>query len=49
MQDDSDKIVQLNVKLSKGQKRKLQDLANKNTDGDITALIKMLANGGVVV
>jgi hypothetical protein len=45
---DSDlllKAVQVNVKLTFQQKRKLQNLANKNSDGDVTALIKMLING----
>lgn len=40
------KIIQLSIKLdSDEQKRKLQILANKNTDGNISALIKMLADG----
>ena len=39
------KMVQMNIKVSEKQKRKLQDLANLNTDGDLTALIKMLADG----
>jgi len=39
------KIVQINVKVTVQQKRKLQDLANVNSDGDVTALIKMLAEG----
>ncbi len=42
---DLSKIVQINVKVTAQQKRKLQDLANVNSDGDVTALIKMLANG----
>jgi len=39
-------IHQLNIKLdSNSQKKRLQDLANRNTDGNISALIKMLADG----
>ena len=40
-----EKKVAVNIKISVKEKRKLQDLANINTDGDVTALIKLLANG----
>lgn len=46
---DSSKIVQINVKVTAQQKRRLQDLANINSDGDVTALIKMLADGVIII
>ena len=39
------KLSRIEIKLTSGQKRSIQDLANKNTDGNISALIKMLADG----
>ncbi len=42
------KTSQINVHITAEEKRKLQDLANLNTDGNIRALIKMFIHGEVV-
>ena len=42
---DENEMTQINIKLSVGRKRKLQNMANEFTDGKINKLIKLFADG----
>jgi len=39
-----DEIKQINIKLTNKQRKKLQSIANKKTDGDISRLIRSIAD-----
>ena len=42
-----DKMVAIHLKLSESEKEKLQVMANNQTNGNITSLIKLFANGNI--
>ena len=42
-----DKMVAIHLKLSEAEKEKLQVMANNQTNGNITSLIKLFANGNI--
>ena len=41
------KMVAIHLKLSEAEKEKLQVMANNQTNGNITSLIKLFANGNI--
>lgn len=41
----AEEMSAINIRISKSDKEKIQALADKNSNGRITKLIKMLANG----
>ena len=54
MEDDvkikkPEEMTKINIRISVEEKKRLQNIANMNSDGNLTALIIMLANREVIM